>query len=738
MKKIINTMSILSLAIIFSLNIGIGVYASPKGDNIEQNINTKTYSLSNDVIFSGAFSSYNTYFNVDEWWKNTKVEVNVDFCINQLIEENQKAYIKLSTNGTPFYSQGILYKKDLEEQKIKVSIPPDLLKEGSNELKIETYLRPSELPCVDDVNLSNWFVIKNSTNIKATFNNIISNNKISDFPYPFLKNQDNDGNLDNLAIVIPDDYSDSELSVAFILNSYLERLNDTYKNKITIVKDSDFTKKEKTNSIFIGKYNSFSNEFNIESSKNKDCILKVLNSFYSSNENNKTMVILCDDDLNLIKGVKTLQNRDLVFQLDSDTFNVTSDLKEEETVPDNTSGKITFKDIGIDEIQLKGSFRKESTISYSIPKNRIFSQGDKIKLFMRYSENLDFDKSLVTVYINNTPIGSNKLEQEKCSKDEVELNLPNDIRNTNYLDIKIAFDLELKNSYCEKRQEEMPWALVTGDSYLYIGNNNISEYYFSNYSAPFVKDEMFNDTAMIVPDQLSSAEINSLVKVVGYLGKDVAYNNGDFKVVRNSKISDSDKNKNLIIYGTPKTNNLISTINDELWFKYDENYSKILSNEKLELTDPFSSRISNFQLDISKFNNQKAMLILTAPDSEILKNSLSYLSSDTMFSKLNGDCAIIDEYGDIKTYKMKKETSKPVYEKLEYLDGNAEAVLIIAGLFVIFVASATALYVLKNNKKQTKELEKKNQTKNIENEKQIKERGNKKSKKFKLFKHYKH
>jgi len=696
-KKIINTMSIMFLAIIVSLNIGIGVYAAPKGDNIEQNV--KTYSFSNDVIFSGAFSSNSTYFNVDEQWKNTKVEAEVNFSINQLIEENQKTYIKLSVNGTPFYSQRIFYKDDSEEQQIKVPIPDDLLKNSSNELKIETYLRPSELPCADDVNLANWFVIKKSTNIKATFNNSISDNKISNFPYPFLKNQDNDGNLDNLSIVIPDDYSDSELSAAFILNSYLEKLNDTYKNKITIVKDSDFTKKENTNSIFIGGYKSFPNEFNMESSKNIDCLIKVLNSLHSSNENNKNMVILCDDNDNLIKGVKTLQNKDLVFQLERDTFNVTSDLKEETVPADNTSGKITFKDMGINEIQLKGSFRRESTISYSIPKNRIFSQSDKIKLFMRYSENLDFDKSLVTIYMNNTPIGSKKLEEEKCSNDQVELNLPNDVSNTNYLDIKIAFDLELKNSYCEKRQEEMPWALVTGDSYLYIGNNNIDGYYFSNYSAPFVKDEMFNDTAMIVPDQLSSDEINSLGQVIGYLGKDVAYNNGDFKVVRNSNVTDSDKKKNIIIYGTPKTNNLISTINDELWFKYNENYSKFLSNEKLELTDPFSSKIANFQLDISKFNNQKAMIVLTSPDSEILKDSLIYLSSSNMFSKLNGDCAIIDEHGDIKTYKMKKETSKPVYEKVEALDRNAKVVLIIAGLFVIFAASAIALYFLKNKKK---------------------------------------
>ncbi|OOM10360.1 cellulose biosynthesis cyclic di-GMP-binding regulatory protein BcsB [Clostridium saccharobutylicum] len=694
-KNIINIIDILILVIIFFLNIGIEVYAAPKGDIVEQNESTKTYGLNNDVSFNGAFSSQSIYFDVDKWWKNTKLEAEIEFCVNQLIENDEKAYIKLSVNGTPFYSQKIAYKEDLEKQLIKTSIPNDALKDGSNELKIETYLRPSKLPCVDDVNLANWFVIKKSTNIKATFNNIVSNNKISDFPYPFLKNVDNNENIDNLLIVIPQDYNDSELSAAFILNSYLERLNDNYKNKIAILKYSDLSKEGHTNNIFIGRYNSFPNEYNEESSQNTDCMIKVLNSSYS--DNNKNMMILCNDNDNLIKGVKALQNKDLVFQLDSDTFNVKSDLKEK-TEPNNVNGKITFKEMGINEIQLKGLFRRESTISYSIPKNRVFSQSDKIKLFMRYSENMDFDKSLVTVYMNNTPIGSKKLKKEKGSNDEVELNLPSDVSNTNYLDIKIAFDLEQANSYCEKRQEEIPWALVTGDSYLYVGNNNVEGYYFSSYSAPFVKDEMYNDVAMIVPDKLSSDEINSLEKVIGYLGKDVSYNNGDFKIVRSSNVAEGDKDKNLIIYGTPNTNNLISNINDQLWFKYDKDYTKFLSNEKLELTEPFSSNIANFQFDISKFNNQKAMLVLTSPNSEILKDSLVYLSSSNMFSKLNGDCAIIDKNGDIKTYKMKKKTVKPVYEKVQALNENAKAMIIIIVLFLIFIVIAVVLYFLKNKK----------------------------------------
>ncbi|MBE6088551.1 MAG: cellulose biosynthesis cyclic di-GMP-binding regulatory protein BcsB [Clostridium beijerinckii] len=688
---------IFSTAILI-FNTGVEVFAASEGNNIETTESIKTYSLSNDISVNGTFSSHSIYFNVDKWWENTKAEVQVNFSINQLIDNSKNSYIKLSVNGTPFYSQKVYYRADSEVQQLTVSIPKELIKTGSSELKIEAYLRSSEDPCVDDVNSANWFVIKDGTNIKTTFNNIISNNKISDFPYPFLKNHDNDSDLEDLLIIIPDDYTDSELSAAYILNSYLQKVNDKYENKISITKYGDFQKGENTNNIFIGKLNSFPNEYTEENNQSDECLIKISNSLYSKNINIKNMMILCNDDDNLIRGVKALENQELIFQLSSDTYKVNKDLKVE-TVPDTKSGKITFDNMGIGEIQLKGVFRREAGISYSIPKNKVFSQNDKLKIFMRYSDNLDFDKSLVTVYFNNTPIGSKKLDKSKALNDELEISLPNDISYTNYLDIKLGFDLILKDTYCEKREEDMPWALVTRDSYLYIGDNDTEGYYFSSYSAPFVKDEMFNDTAMIVPDSLSSKEMNSLGKVIGFLGKDVAYNNGDFKAISNSNVTADDKKKNIIIYGTPKTNKLISEINDKLWFKYDESYSKFLSNEKLQLTEPFSYKIANFQFDISKYNSQKAMLVLTSPDNKVLEDSLDYLSVMEMFQKLNGDCAIIDEEGNIKTYKMKKETTKPVYERVEALGGNAKIMLIIIGLFIIFAVIAIVLYLYKNKSK---------------------------------------
>ncbi|WP_252243880.1 MULTISPECIES: cellulose biosynthesis cyclic di-GMP-binding regulatory protein BcsB [unclassified Clostridium] len=663
--------------------------------NVENTINTKTYKMGNDLSFKGVFSGHSWYFNINKWWNVNFVEAHIQFSINQLVDSKKDAYIVLSINNVNFYSKKIYYDEKTEIQDIKLNIPKDLLLSGSNELKVETYSRISDLPCIDDVNIANWITLKGDSNVKVNFNNVIADNKICNFPYPYLNEDDEDNVYTN--IVIPNEYSDGELSAALLLNSYLGKMYENGDYHGEILKYDDFSKKKSQNVIYIGNYDILPKEISISNNvENEDCVIEVLNSPYSTDENRKMLLLLSNNNESLLKGVKTLMNNDIVFQLDKDTFIVDKNLKENMKSKEE-NGRITFKDIGSNEINLKGQFRRSATLNYSLPKNRVLSSGDKIKLFMRYSENLDFNKSLVTIYMNNTPIGSKKLEKDKANGDELELAIPDDVKLSSYMELTIAFDLEMENSYCEKRQEEMPWALVSGDSYIYTGLTDIDNYYFSTYGAPFIKDRTYNDTLVVLPDNLTSQDLTYIGRVFAYLGKDLYYNTGSLKAIRSSRINGEEKDSNIVVYGTPENNKLIKKLNNNLWFKYDEAYSNFLSNEKLFLTEPFSSEISTFQLDISPYNLQKAMLVITSPNEEILRNSLEYLSSSKKIYELSGDCAVIDQYGNIKTYKMKKEVSKPIYQKINSLDSRVKGLLGIATLFLIFIIISIIMYFLKNN-----------------------------------------
>ncbi|WP_066894749.1 cellulose biosynthesis cyclic di-GMP-binding regulatory protein BcsB [Clostridium nigeriense] len=704
-SKLVKYVNVLILSFILVLSFNDISWAEPKDYSLGNKTYSKSEIINNDVVFKGIFSSYSFQFKVDKWINVEKITTNINLDVNQLISKARESYITLSLNGVPFYSTPIVYDESKKVQNIKVNIPLDNIKEGYNEFKVEGYCRISDEPCADDVNTANWLVIKKNSSIDINFKEKLSDNKIMYFPYPFIKSNNVS---DDSKIVIPDDYSDNDLQKAFLLSSYLGR-NNTSDYKLEIIKYSDLKKKDNnSNIIYLGNKSSIPREINDIFSDLKaldlsnSAVIRLGNSPYSNNNSpSKLMVITSDNENYNLKAINLLINDKLITQIDSDKFIVNNEINEQIQV-EEVKNTITLKDMGINELQFKGLFRSESGFSYFIPKNRIIASGGKIKLNFRYSENLDFDKSLLSIYINNSPIGSKKLEKENALNDELELVIPSNSITSNYIEVKIAFDLQLPNTYCERREEEMPWAVISGDSYINYQTQNVSGYFFDKYPAPFVMDNRFNELLLSVPDNMSSKELTALGDIFEIIGMEVTNNTGSLEVSRYSNLNGREKDKNLIIYGTPESNNLVKDLNKNFWFKYNNDYSKFIGNEKLFLTDDFNSNISIFQFDISPYNNQRAILSITSPNEDILINSLSYLGNNEELIKLTGDCAIVDKYGEIRTFKFKEDVEAPIYEKAKNLENNSKIVIGILGLILIFLILSIVMFYNKNKKSKIK------------------------------------
>lgn len=677
---------------IISINIG---NAAPIDDLEGEKL--KRFNLGSDIAFRGVFSSHSWVLNIDKWWKLDKVEGNIVYNVTQLIDDKKEATLTVSINGIPFYSKRIVYKA--EDQNIMFEIPKNLIREGGNQLKIEGYCRVSDKPCNDDNNYGNWVTLSSKSNMVARFTDKEPNNYISQFPYPFYKV--NESNNPNGTIVISDEFSEGELASALILSAYLGNINAYGDYKGSLVKYSDIGDNIK-NIIYIGGSKGIPNNIRMsfkeleEQDYNNNAIIKMATSPYNKpGENNKIIAILSDNDELLKKGISFLMNKDLVDQGNSDTVIINKDLKTE-ILSVEEGGNITFKELGNNEIKFEGPFRRSGRVGYILPRNKVLTQGAKIKIFTRYSDNLDFTKSLMTIYVNGTPIGSKKLEKDKANGDELELLIPMDVSKSTYVEVTIAFDLELEGTYCEFRQEEMPWALVTGDSYLFAPNNDTDLYMFDTYPNPFVYNRKFNQTELLIPENLSSADLTGLSLTFSSMGRDVKYTDGTLVVVKGSNFKEEDKSKNLIIYGTPSNNPFIKSINDNLWFKYDSQYKAFISNEKLPLISPYSSNIAVYQFAVSPFNKDKAMLVITSPREDVLRKSLLYLYSDKEKGKISGDSIVVDDQGNVKNFRFKKDIKKPVVTKIEKLDTKAKGLIAVIGLFIVFLITAGVLYYRKN------------------------------------------
>lgn len=692
-KKIKELLKIISLILVVSFIIPVNIVtAFPKNSYTYTN---ETYiskiELNSNITFHGVFDSYRWIFNTKSKEGTERVTLNLEIESTDVLADKVKSYLTFSLNGSEFYSMEI-NKRNGEPETLTINLPGYLLKDGSNEVKIEGYLRCSDEPCTDDYNTANWLVLGGKSNIELVEKAKVYGNKIIEFPYGLAESYDS-----NNKIIIPDKYTDGELSSALKFQTLLGGINGNGE----IVKWSDRGDLSKSNVIFIGSKEEGESNLPIISNDIKDLPLDneayigVNNSPFSTRSDLKLISIISNSETELESAIKFLMNKDIYGQVSSSSIFVNSKLDLDKEIKP-VSSIITLEELGVSEMKVEGLFRKEVKIGYALPKNKKLSPGDKLELNLRYSENLDFDRSLFTVYINDTPIGSKKLEREKANNDNISIVIPKDVLNTSYLEIKLAYDLNLKGVECEKNQHEQPWGLVTGDSYIQINSRNTNEFYFNNYPAPFVQDWDINDTMFIVPDNLPSKDLTALGNMANLMGKGMRYNLGKIGAVSIGNLKDEHKDNNIIVYGTPNNNKLIKELNDSLWFKYDKDWSKFLSNEKLYLMDDYAKNIATFQLDYSSYSNGKFMLVLTSPNEELLTKSLVYLGKETEVYKLYGDGAVVDIDGNVRNFKYKESEESPIYEQLKGLEDGEKTLLIILGLIFGFIIVATVLYLNKN------------------------------------------
>lgn len=668
------------------------VHSQPVKDYSKETYD-ESLTLPKNISFSGVFDSYSWNFNIDKTTKVSSLNLKIKFEVTDVLTKEVGSYLTFYINETEFYSKKIEDEQG-KVQELEVSVPIELVREGFNELKISGYLRTSDKPCTDDYNNANWLVLKEGSVINIKKSNIIGGNLIKEFPYPIS----NVGGYNTTKIIIPDSYSDGELSAALNLQSLIGRFG----SESELIKASDAKELERSNLVYIGRVSEIPENLKSEVKDTGDIdnnsFIKLTKSPMATNINEKILYVISNNEEELMSGIKFLMNQELVSQVNGESvyinskMNLDNKIKEEKKI-------LTLKELGYNEKSVEGLFRNEVNISYALPQNRRLSTGDEININLRYAENLDFNRSLFTIYINDIPVGSKRLSKEKANKDIVQVTIPKDVITTSYVEIKFAFDLLLDNVDCEVNVQKQPWALITEDSFIAINDKQIDQYYFDTYPAPFANDWNMNNTLFVLPDNLLSSELNKIGNMVSYIGKYTKYNLGDLKAISSKNLKDEHKDKNIIVYGTPQNNKLIKDLNKNLWMKYNEEYNKFLSNEKLTLMENFNENIATFQLDVSPYNKQKNMLVLTSPKEKILENSLIYLSDNKEIYKLNGDGAVIDEHGNIRCFKYKEEVKATKYETIKQLNKTSKILLVLISLNAIFIGIAIFLYLNKYNKK---------------------------------------
>ncbi|MGS5515374.1 cellulose biosynthesis cyclic di-GMP-binding regulatory protein BcsB [Clostridioides difficile] len=689
MKKFV--ISIISLVLFFS---NILLVNEVKADETK----VKNYKFERDITIDGVIGSNSTFFEVNKNWDIEEVLLHLNFSKSQILNGDVSSLTVL-INNVPIKSIKLNAKTDYKNT-LEVLVPKDYIIQGYNEIKIKSYKTISDKICQDDSNTGNWMVIhkESYTSIRYTQKNM--GNSISEYPYPYSDVEDK-LNLDT-TMVVPDNMTRGESTAVFNLASEFGKTTKNDNLKLNVKLYSEMKNWSEDNIIYVGKPENTAEEIlNILSTKEQtllssNCIIKQVDSPY--NKNKKMMVIIGSNEEDLIKASNLLVENKLSNQVLSSSVivNKNTNVKTNEQQELNLS-HLTLKDLGYSDFLLEGAFNQQALFDVKIPKGKILDYGSKIVLNLRYSDNLDFEKSLVTVSINDVVVGSKKLDRSHSNNDKLELKIPKDIDNKDYYQVKLAFNLSIKNQNCITRESNNPWAYVLNSSYLELSTKNKESLSFESYPYPFVKDDEFNDLTVIMPDYSGSQAMTWMSRLGVNLGASINSYKGSINVIRGKEFNDKYKDTNIIVFGVPLNNSVIQMLNDNLNMKFNKSYSTFLSNDKISFIDGYGKDISAIQLIKSPYNNQKNILVISSINEKNLYLGMDYLLNKSKVNDLKGDTITIDEYGEVEdlSYNLKVNKEVKVSNNDISISKTTKAFLIISFITIIVVAVLSMLYIKK-------------------------------------------
>ncbi len=225
---------------------------------------------------------------------------------------------------------------------------------GYNEVKIKVYSRISEKPCIDDVNSGNWFIIHKGSYVHMDFKDREDTKTLKEFPFPYLKASDE--NPANSMIMLPDNFSQGEITSAMMLCSNFGSKRKSDNVNMKVYKASEANLKNKLDIIFIGSKNNTPLDLLTLLSKeeinrlDKDAIVKEVISPY--NPSKKLLLLISNNEKNMIKASKLLCSKDYMKQIDKDTIIVNNSMDVED-IKEEKANRVSLSDLGYGNVSLK-------------------------------------------------------------------------------------------------------------------------------------------------------------------------------------------------------------------------------------------------------------------------------------------------------------------------------------------------------------------------------------------------
>ncbi|WP_261805914.1 cellulose biosynthesis cyclic di-GMP-binding regulatory protein BcsB [Lapidilactobacillus luobeiensis] len=654
---------------------------------------TYTQQFQNQTTsLSGQSVSSNMYFIKMDYWRLKKATFNFSFQLSQLADQ-QISDITVSLNNIKIYSFRPENSTGLQTKEIE--LPLDLIS-GSSELRINGQIlnrsgqndyRLAQTP-------ANWLTIYPASNVNFRYTLDEPTSGINSF-YDHFIGPDTIANSQSV-ILTPSDPDDAELSAAVYALSGISRILTTEQATIPIGQLGNKEYDQRPYRLIISRYDQLPAKFRQGISAAEVAKQAVIKTQYSDQQ--YTLIVTAKRARDLIKASRFVANQELMKQtkasqkiVTQDTQTVTSVLQYQGSFPLTTTGQ-----------RVSGPGHQEASFFVSLPSGRTNANGSTIRLNLQYGQNLDFKRSLVTVYINDTPIGSRRLSASKADGQQLTFDLPKSKSLGNSFVVRVVLDLELPESG-QEMNNEAAWATVLPGSSANISSQVKKDLMFTNYPSVFLKNNTFNNILVARPKKMTPVYFKTLTNIFNLIGVYAQSNTGTVTFSTKVPSKQIQANQNIIAFGTPKDNAYLRQINSRLFFKFDEKYDHFLSNEKLSIETKYGHQLGTAQLLRSQANEDLGVLAVTGATANAVYLASTQINYQRHIEQYQGDAIAVDQDNMHYNYRFKTKTGAKKTSLVNQISQNVNLIAYLGlALLMIVVIGLTLFFLLRKHGRLTR------------------------------------
>lgn len=645
-----------------------------------------------DYTMSGLYASCEESFHTEEW-DIESARLTLYYTVTTLVREEVSDFTVI-LNDQPIYSQRLPLTEG-ETQKLTISLPERLISEGTNSVRIEAYIRTNEDdPCENDISGASWMTVRKDSYVSVAYLPDVSCVNVAE-AYRKLTSIEGLEN-EKSAVFLPDSPTENEYTGAAYLMSGISR------NAVLSYESLSLRRHGETEGWDGYSYGAYLCEYE----RLPDALMGLLNEEQRGAAQEGALIALVRPaegmELLLVTG-----SRPAAFQNACRLFGNQSSMEQTKAVwrkvPETEDVSCPREESATTKLTEQGSFVSgpfRQTASFTVPMgaSQCIADGSEAVIRMRYAQNLDFDRSLMTVYVGGVPIGSKRLEKDSADSDMLKVSIPSsqDVRGSFNLDV--VFDLEVKDQLCDLRRQELPWAYVTADSTVSLRTKELPWLLFDYYPAPFLYEGRWNDVTFILPVRESDEDLEAMKSILLTMGRYQTDNTGAIRVCRAHNMGDLSAS-NIVSIGCLEDNPIVQQINNQLYFRFSPEGTTIRSNEKMKIEPNYGATLGTAQLLYSPYSEDKyALLVVSGVTREGMLKAAQYLGSLQKNWQIYGDGYVTDGT-QVHCYRFGPDNSKRDTLPARLAGENGVMPLLLTGCCVLALIGISLLLIWRKHRR---------------------------------------